>query len=41
MDILKIVESRLIPLPKPYDAQSLLSTYFNNFINRQIIENKH
>ena len=37
MDILKIVESRLIFLPKPDDMQSLLSTYFNNFINRQII----
>ena len=37
MDILKIVENRLIFLPKPDDTQSLLSTYFNNFINRQII----
>ena len=38
MDILKIVESRLIFLPKPDDTQSLLlSTYFNNFIYRQII----
>ena len=41
MDILKIVESRLIVLSKPDDTQSLLSTYFNNFINRQIIQNKH
>ena len=37
MDILKIVESGLIFLPKPYDTQSLLSTYFINFINREII----
>ena len=27
MDILKIVESRLIFLPKPDDTQSLLSTF--------------
>ena len=37
MDVLKIVESRLIFLPKPDDTQSLLSTYFNNLNNRQII----
>ena len=37
MDILKIVESRIIFLPKPDDTQSLLSTYFNNFNIRQII----
>ena len=37
MDILKIVETRPICLPKPDDTQSLLSTYFNNFIYRQII----
>ena len=37
MDILKNVESRLILLPKPEDAQSLLFTNLNNFINRQII----
>ena len=37
MYILKVVESRLIFLPKRDDTQSLLSTYFNNFINRQII----
>ena len=37
MDILKIVESRLIFLPKPDDTQSLFSIYFNNFIYRQII----
>ena len=37
MDILKIVESSLIFLPKPDDTQSLLSTFFNNFIKRQII----
>ena len=37
MDVLKIVESRLIFLPKPDDTQGLLSTYFNNFNNRQII----
>ena len=37
MDILKIVESRLIFSPKPDDTQSLLSTYFNNFIFRQTI----
>ena len=35
MDILKIVESRLIFLPKPDDTQSLLSTYFNtSFIDK-------
>ena len=33
----KIVESKLIFLPKPDDTQSLLSTYFDNFNNRQII----
>ena len=33
----KIVKSRLIFLPKADDTQSLLSTYFNNFNNRQII----
>ena len=33
----KIVESRLIFFPKPDDTQSLLSTYFDYFINRQII----
>ena len=32
MDLLKLVESRLIFLPKTDDTQSLLSTYFNNFI---------
>ena len=32
MDILNIVESRLIFLPKPGDTQCLLSTYFDNFI---------
>ena len=37
MDTLKIVESRLIFLPKPDDTQSLLYTYFNNFQKRQII----
>ena len=37
MDMLKIVEIGLIFLPKPDDIQSLLSTYFINFINRQII----
>ena len=37
MDILKIVESRLIFLPKPDDMQSLLSTHLNSFIYRQII----
>ena len=41
MDILKIVESRLIFLPKPDDTQNLLSTYFNNFNNRQIIQNNN
>ena len=41
MDILNIVESRLIFLPKPDDTQNLLSTYFDNFTNRQIIKNKH
>ena len=33
----KIVESRLIFLHKHDNTQSLLSTYFNNLINRQII----
>ena len=37
MDQLKIVESGLIFLHKPDDTQSLLSTYFINFIYRQII----
>ena len=37
MDMLKIVESRLIFLPKSDDTQSLLSTYFNTFIYGQII----
>ena len=37
MDVLKIVESRLICLPKPDDTQSLPSTYFDEFIYRQII----
>ena len=37
MDILKIEESGLIFLPKHDDTQSLLSTYFINFIIRQVI----
>ena len=37
MDILKLVDRRLIFLPKPDDTQSLLSIYFYNFIYRQII----
>ena len=40
MDILKIMESRLIFLPKPDNTQSLLSTYLNNIIYRQIIQKK-
>ena len=36
MDVLKIVKSSLIYLPKPDDTQSLLSTCFNDFSNRQI-----
>ena len=37
MYVQKIGESRLLLWPKPDDTQSLLSTNFNNFINRQII----
>ena len=39
MDMLKIVESRLMFFTKPDD--SLLSTYFNNFNDREIILSKH
>ena len=35
MDILKIVENRLIFLPRPDDTQSLLSTYLiTSFIDK-------